>query len=386
VFVIYPADGTFATLIYCPTSATYMLPGCSVHSSWYTILGQHTSMSTLHDLNTGFDVTGPGSNFSGMAFAESLVAALGTNQSGWVGVAPSFLGRSVNQTFVQRMGPAIIGATRADFEPCSPCLWQAVNSTNSSLFAHALTFNNIPSFTEPAQNNASMALLLSSTVLFANHLAPLFGFNITIPTFYWAYPDKSSYLIKDCLRWTSECPSGTTTRFVATITNQAIFGNLLRYTFELEYASLTSGSSDDLSRVLGRLLTVSTTSFDATTRAWYQGVVGWSGAFGAFETSTSIRSFSWPMFASSDEISTLETVVAVSWYPAEAPQCSFSAATIACHNASYAPTAANVAAYVGLTSPPLYTNLSINVACTRLLSALVSLNNVCGRLIFGFTT
>ena len=90
------------------------------------------------------------------------------------------------------------------------------------------------------------------------------------------------------------------------------------------------------------------------------------------ESQSAIRSYSTLLPGPS-----LHGVAALSWYPDEAPQCLFSDAINACHNASYAPAAAQSIVGIAESLPDLSQGFSgINLACSLLYQQAIANNDV----------
>jgi hypothetical protein len=253
---------------------------------------------------------------------------------GWESWVPSYLNSSniVGSYFVPTVF-GFAGASRTSVEPCNPCIGAALSSSTSPSFAVAAA-KAVENYYFQLNDFYAVQYSIEYMVKALEDLA-MSNNMVTFPTTYVGWPTEDSVLVKQCSRWTSDCPAGTTAPYVAWVTSLSTFGDQLRRLYEVDADGAVVGN-------MSTYVQITQSNYTVTQRPWFKARAGWTGSFGAFETVDSIRSFSYPLSSGSNG-----GVAAISWYGAEAPQCNFSAAAIACHNASYAEAAAQAAAMLG---------------------------------------
>lgn len=397
-------DGSFFSLSSCQTATTSALSECMSNPtftpSYYSSLALYgTDMLKTYSQQTNFNMSGVVAGF-----VDALASLNAT--SAWLNMVPPYMaGNGATQTYVSLYNGVLFGAVRSPEEPCSTCIQNALNSTGDMAIVSRFANYIQTSITyDPTSMSELQNLLFSITSNFLMQTKYMMNL-ITFPTIYYGNSETgSSYLIKDCQRWTSDCPVNTTTRYMAWVANVAIFSNLTRQLFELDpntYTLTFVGHSGDI--------------YNISTRSWYQERVGWTSSFGAceylgnrrdggrgwrmegvlvcycsyllvrvysnpkiprhaistVESSSTIRSYSQPFSGS------ISGVASLSWYTGEAPQCLFSPEVNACHNASGAPAAAWAVANLYPTLPSLYNGFtSVKLACSMMYETVLSLNDV----------
>ena len=189
-------------------------------------------------------------------------------------VPPYFASTAATQSFLM-MAPqgVLFGAVRSPDEPCSVCTQNALNSTgDEAIVQRFATFLSQPSFPKDPINIDELQTLLREILIFVQSTSLAMNL-ITFPTIYYGnQATGSSYLVKDCYRWTSECPLHTNTRYMAWVANVALYSNLTRQLYAFDSQNFTFVGTSDV--------------YNVSARPWFQGKFGWTGTFGACKLKT----------------------------------------------------------------------------------------------------
>ena len=282
------------------------------------------------------------------------------NMPGWSNSSYPFAsigsGETYSEPFTGLNTVGVAAAARSLSEPCSSCLATALISAQPSAKQMTTSVSVVASEFLNAVNLTEAALNLQQLFLTAVNNTER---GQTFMDTYVGFTNNDFYLVSDCRRWTSVCPPGAT--FVGYIASPTIYGSSIRRKYVLNNQGVLNQSTEVLDP---------TTPFIPTQRAWFLTSYGWTDEFTLAASGLSGRSYAYPLPGGSG-------VAAVSYFLAQAPQCTFSNMTNQCHNESYAVTASTVAAEIGTEfSTPITTIDGVANVCNTILERTIQVNKV----------